>query len=78
MSLIIHNAIFLFKKVEMGSFEHVLPVFFAIIIGFFAIKYVIRKFNNTKKDLLFNILGIAISLTIILFHGYSYFRHSQK
>jgi hypothetical integral membrane protein (TIGR02206 family) len=70
MSLIIHNAIFLFKKVEMGSFEHVLPVFFAFIIGFFAIKYVIRKFNNTKKDLLFNILGIAISLTIILFHGY--------
>ena len=70
MSFIIYNAIFLLKKVEMGRLEHVLPIIFAVIIGVLVVKYASHELNRTKRDLLFNILGILISLTVILFHSY--------
>ncbi len=70
---LIHGLIFLFSqtnRVEVGSFQHVLPIIFAIGLGVFFIKYAKRNLSIEKQRIALHFFAIFLSLTIIVYHGF--------
>lgn len=58
------------ERVTIGSIQHVLPILLAIVFCVLIIRYSNRKLSLKQKDILFKILGIFVSLTIVVFHTY--------
>ena len=62
--------IFLNSRVEIGSFQHILPILFAIGFGIFLINYANRNLSEEKQRKVIHYFAIFLSLTIIVFHCY--------
>jgi hypothetical integral membrane protein (TIGR02206 family) len=64
----------LINAVTIGSLEHVLPIAFASIFTIFIIKFSNRKLNINQQHKLFKGLGFFVSLTVLVFHLYLFFK----
>lgn len=62
----------LLERVQIGSLQHLFPVFVGIVIGIILIYYAKNKCNSQQQKTIFNVLGAFISLTIIAFNIYIY------
>lgn len=78
MSFLIYNAIFLYTRVTVGSFQHVFPILLAIIICSYFIKYVKFRLSENQQIVVFNSIGFIISFVVIAFHMYSISLGSYK
>ncbi len=56
-------------RVAIGSFEHIIPIFFAFVFAFFFIKFSI-KWSANKQQKALHFFAVFVSLTIIIFHAY--------
>jgi len=56
-------------RVAIGSFEHIIPVFFAFVFAFFFIRFSI-KWSANKQQKALHFFAVFVSLTIIIFHAY--------
>ncbi len=70
--------IFLIGRVEIGSFQHLLPILFAIGFGVFFINYAKHNLSEEKQRKLLHYLAIFLSLTIVVFHSYQISLGSYK
>lgn len=70
MSFIIYNAIFLFDRVTIGSFQHIFPIVFALLIGIIFINYAKHKLNRNQQNKALHIFGCFISFIVVAFHGH--------
>lgn len=68
MSFIIYNAIFLFNRVAIGSFQHIFPIVLALISSVLFIKYAKRMFKLHQQKNALHIFACFISLVVIAFH----------
>ena len=68
MSFLIYNAFFLSSRVSIGSFQHLIPIVIAFLLGAFFIKYAKRKLNITQQKNALHIFACLISTIVILFH----------
>ena len=57
-------------KVTIGSFQHIIPILFAIAITVFLVKYSNKNFNKLQKQKAVHFLGWFVSATLISFHLY--------
>ncbi|SFZ89215.1 conserved hypothetical integral membrane protein TIGR02206 [Flaviramulus basaltis] len=70
MSFLIYNAIFLFIRVAMGSFEHIVPILLAILFCVLFIRYANRKLNESQQHSMLHFFALFICLTVVAFHIY--------
>ncbi|MFD1614764.1 YwaF family protein [Gelatiniphilus marinus] len=70
MNLLIYKAIFLFKRVAIGSLEHILPILFSVVFCVVFIKYSKRKLSNKQQEKALHIFGCLVSFIVIAFHLY--------
>jgi hypothetical integral membrane protein (TIGR02206 family) len=56
-------------RVAIGSFEHLIPIFFAFVFAFFFIRFSI-KWSANKQQKALHFFAVFVSLTIIIFHAY--------
>ena len=70
MNFIIYNAIFLFSRVTIGSFQHISPIIVALLFSIVFIKYAKRKLNSTQQKNTIHIFACVISLIVIVFHAH--------
>ncbi|WP_298534283.1 TIGR02206 family membrane protein [uncultured Algibacter sp.] len=68
MSLLIHNAIFLFNRVAIGSLEHLVPIVFSILFATFLISQAKRKWGQKKRRFVWHVLACLISTVVVVFH----------
>ncbi|MEP3837928.1 MAG: TIGR02206 family membrane protein [Algibacter sp.] len=68
MSFIIYNAIFLFKRVAIGSFQHIVPIVLAILFAIVFIRFAKHRLCETQQKKALHILACFISFIVILFH----------
>lgn len=71
MNFIIFNAIFLFKRVTVGSLEHVLPILFSVLFCVFFIKYSRSKFSKEQQERALHIFGCLVSIVVLIYHLHS-------
>lgn len=71
MSFSICNAIFLSKRVAIGSIEHVLPILFSVVFCVIFIKYSKRKLSKKKQHKALHVFGCLVSFIVLAFHLYS-------
>ena len=57
-------------KVTIGSFQHIIPILFAIGFTVFLVKYSKKHFNESQKQKAVHYLGWMVSATLIGFHLY--------
>lgn len=70
---IIHDLNFVLlqpKRVEIGSLQHVLPILFAIVFGFFFINYSKRNLSYEWQKKALHYFALFLSFTIIIYHCY--------
>jgi hypothetical integral membrane protein (TIGR02206 family) len=60
----------LIERVAIGSLEHLLPIFIAIVLGIIIIPYSKRKLSHVQQLKIFNLLGWFVSLTVATYHSY--------
>lgn len=60
----------LIQRVKIGSAEHLIPIFIAVILAVFFIRYAKRRLFKTHQQNAFNALGIFVSLTVAAYHLY--------
>ena len=60
----------LFERVAIGSLEHLLPIFTAIVLAIIIIPYSKRQLSHVQQLKIFNLLGWFVSLTVATFHIY--------
>lgn len=65
-------ALVLLERVQIGSLQHLLPIFIGIVFGISLIYFVKNKCNSKQQKITFNVLGSFISLTIIIFNIQNY------
>lgn len=70
MNCFIQGAIFLLKRVGIGSLEHILPIGVSILFCFLFIRYSKLKLNKNQQYKAFHILGCFVSFFVILYHLY--------
>ena len=70
MNFLIYNAIFLVSRVTIGSLEHLLPIFFAVLFSVVFIKYANRKLSKRHQEFALKILTCFVSFTVLAFHIY--------
>lgn len=58
------------NSVAIGSFQHILPIIFAVGFTIFFVKYSNRNFSELQKQKAIHYLGWLVSLTVITFHLY--------
>jgi len=58
------------NRVTIGSAEHLLPIILAVLFCVAVIVISNKKFNQRQKVKTFELLGVFVSLTIIIFHLY--------
>ncbi|HZW63778.1 MAG TPA: TIGR02206 family membrane protein [Flavobacteriaceae bacterium] len=58
----------LFCRVQIGSFEHLVPVICALFFGYVLILKAKNTFSVKKKERIFNGLGFFISTVVVVFH----------
>ncbi|WP_396603165.1 TIGR02206 family membrane protein [Algibacter sp. R77976] len=68
MSFIIYNAIFLFERVTIGSFQHIFPIVIAALFSVLFIKHAMRRLSETQKKTALHVIACFISLVVIVFH----------
>ncbi|XMO85245.1 TIGR02206 family membrane protein [Algibacter sp. AS12] len=68
MSFIIYNAIFLFNRVAIGSFQHILPIVLAILFAIVFIRFAKRRLCKSQQNKALHILACFISFVVIMFH----------
>lgn len=56
--------------VEIGSLQHILPIFIAIVLTIWVIIHSNKNLNKKQKQQLIHIIACCVSLTIIFFHLY--------
>lgn len=61
-----------FKRVAMGSTEHVMPILIGLIFGSGLIYYSNKKLTAPRQNLLIHVFAVLISLTVIIFHLHKY------
>ncbi|WP_341214475.1 TIGR02206 family membrane protein [uncultured Wocania sp.] len=71
MNFIIYNAIFLFKRVAIGSFEHILPILFSVIFCILFIKYSKQKLSKKQQQKALHVFGCLVSITVFGYHLHS-------
>lgn len=57
------------NRVEIGSFQHLFPIFFAIGFGVFFIKYSKRNLTKENQRKVLHYFAILLSLTIVVYHS---------
>ncbi|MDG1730707.1 MAG: TIGR02206 family membrane protein [Algibacter sp.] len=70
MSFIIYNAIFLFNRVAIGSFQHIFPILFGLSFCILFVKYTKHKLNIIQQKNALHIFACFISLIVIVFHAH--------
>ncbi|MCF7569260.1 TIGR02206 family membrane protein [Sabulilitoribacter arenilitoris] len=70
MNSSIFSAIFLLKRVLIGSIEHIFPIIISILFCVLFIKYSKLKFSSKQQYKALHALGCLVSLTVIAFHLY--------
>ncbi|WP_418604287.1 TIGR02206 family membrane protein [Hwangdonia sp.] len=70
MNFLIYNAIFLFKRVAIGSLEHILPILFSVLFCILFIKYNKRKFSRSQQEKALHKFGCLVSFVVLAFHLY--------
>lgn len=68
MNFLICNANFLCDRVAIGSFEHILPILFSVLIAVCLITYSKRKWKLKKQWHVLHLIACFISLTVLVFH----------
>lgn len=58
------------NRVEIGSFQHLLPILFAIGFGVFFVNYSKRNLSDEKQIKALHFFGIFLSLSIVVYHSY--------
>lgn len=58
----------LMSRVIIGSFEHLFPVFIAIIFGTLLIKFANKKLNKFQQERVIHCFALLVSFTVIIFH----------
>ncbi|WP_083678198.1 YwaF family protein [Lacinutrix venerupis] len=61
-------------QVAIGSIEHILPVLFAVIFTICLIIFANKKLNKEQQITVFKSLGVFVSLTVLIYHLYAYFK----
>ncbi|MCL6295801.1 TIGR02206 family membrane protein [Jejuia spongiicola] len=64
------SAIFLSKRVSIGSIEHIFPIVVSILFCVLLIKYSKLKLRRKQQYKALHILGCSISFFVIIFHLY--------
>ena len=72
MNVLVYCNISVFMRVKIGSLEHLLPVFLALILCILLINLSKSSTLKTQKQI-FNVLGVLVSLTVVIFHVYHIF-----
>jgi hypothetical integral membrane protein (TIGR02206 family) len=62
------------NRVSIGSLEHLLPIFLAILFCVAVIRISNQKFNQRQKEKTLNYIGAFVCLAVVVFHAY-YFSH---
>lgn len=60
----------LVERVTIGSLEHLLPIFLALVLAFFFIRYANKSLRLKQKQFVIHAFAIVVSLTIVAFHIY--------
>ena len=68
MGLLIHNDIFLYQRVTIGSLEHIVPILFFLRFGTDLISLAKTKWKFYKQWLVLHLLACSICTTLIIFH----------
>lgn len=71
MNVIVYNAFFLFKRVAIGSLEHLLPIVFSAVFCVLLIKHSQQKLSKKYQERTLHILGCFVSIIVLVFHLYS-------
>lgn len=69
---------FFITRVQIGRFEHLLPIIGTFVFGVLLIKYVKDNCNKGQRLLWFKGLSIFVSLTVISFHLHKLFFDSYQ
>lgn len=65
-----YSAFFLLQRVAIGSLDHILPIFFSILLSVMFIKYSKRKLNKKQQEKVWHAFACFVSLTVLVFHLY--------
>lgn len=57
-------------RVQIGSVEHLVPVFLTLVFAIGCIKYSKKELSRRSQSKLFHSLGCVVSLTVVVFHLY--------
>lgn len=68
MHILYSTVPFLMQRVVMGSWEHVVPILIAILLGLAAIRYAKRNLNVNNQYRFIHFIAIGVSLTVLSFH----------
>ncbi|WP_299227690.1 TIGR02206 family membrane protein [uncultured Psychroserpens sp.] len=60
------------QRVTIGSLEHFFPIGFSIVFAIALILYAKRSSNEKLQKSLFNSLALVVSLTVLLYHLYTF------
>ncbi|TYB79422.1 YwaF family protein [Bizionia myxarmorum] len=61
-------SIVVLNRVSIGSAEHLVPIFSAILLGIAIIHFSNRRVLQQQKENIFQLLGAFVSLAVVLFH----------
>lgn len=70
MSFLINNAIFLYTRVTIGSFQHVIPILFAILFCVSFIRYANKKLSKSQQKSRLHFFALFVCFTVVTFHIY--------
>ena len=68
MNFIICNAFFLFERVQIGSYQHVVPLILSILFCVVIILLAKYRLSRGYKEIVIHVFAIMVSGTILIFH----------
>lgn len=57
-------------RLQFGSAGHLLPIGITLVVSVFLIFYAKTKLTTIRKQQVFQVLGVFVSLTVVLFHAH--------